>query len=233
LLRQIIIKGVSDTRKPLRYFLGFILSGLIDFIYPPVCLLCSRSIDHDGPLCSECRKILLDDFQLTCYNDESHFKHLKEAIYFSKVFVCWTFTSQIETLIHIVKYQQGRKLGKYLGRIMGERIQEQFPNLSGDVIVPVPLHSVRRRERGYNQSEILSRGIAERIAIPIDTGVLIRKKHTQTQTLLSARERQENVQDAFWIRDGETIANRHVVLIDDIQAGAASVTGLAFARPVI
>ena len=246
--RQIVIERASGKRRPFRSFFQSVFSGLLDFIYPPICPLCSRSIDDEGPLCSLCLENLLKDFQVTCYHNKAHFKYLEETICFDKVLACWTFTPQIETLIHIVKYQQGRKLGKVLGRIAGERIQEQFPNLSGNVIVPVPLHFVRRRERGYNQSEILSRGIAEIIPIPIRTNVLIRKKHTQTQTLLSAKERQENVQEAFLVRDGKSIMNRHVVLIDDIvttgatmqqcakamiQAGAASVTGLALARPVI
>ncbi len=246
--QQIIIERASGTRRPFRYFLGSVFSGLLDFIYPPICPLCNRSIDHDGPVCSLCLNSLLKDFQLTSYNNESHFKYLKEKIHFHKILACWTFTPQIETLIHIVKYQQGRKLGKYLGRIMGERIREQLPNLSESVIVPVPLHPVRRRERGYNQSEIISRGISEIIPIRIDTRVLVRKKHTRTQTLLSAKERQDNVQDAFLIRNRKSIVQRHVVLIDDIvttgatmqqcakmliRAGAESVTGLALARPVI
>ncbi len=246
--QSILIKRASGRQRPFRIFWNSVFFGVLDFIYPSICSLCRRSIDEDGPVCCECRKSLIDDFRLTSYDNENHFKYLKEKIHFNKVHACWTFTPQIEALIHIVKYQRGRKLGKYLGRIMGERIREQLPDLSESVIVPVPLHPVRRRERGYNQSEILSLGIAEIIPIQISTNVLIRKKHTKTQTLLSAKERQDNVQDAFLIRNGKAIVNRRVVLIDDIvttgatmqqcakaliRAGAESVTGLALARPVL
>jgi ComF family protein len=248
LSRQIVTERASGTRRPFRSFFGSACSGLLDFIYPPICPLCSRPIDHDGPVCSSCQDNLLEDFRVTSYGEESHFKYLKEKICFNEVIACWTFTPQVEALIHIVTYQQGRILGRYLGRIMGEGIREQFPDSSGRVIVPVPLYPVRRRERGYNQSELLSRGIAEIIPMPIDTNVLIRKKQTQTQTLLSAKERQENVRDAFLIRNGESVVKRHVILLDDIVttgatmqqcakllilAGAASVTGLALARPVL
>ncbi len=120
---------------------------------------------------------------------------------------------------------------------------------SADMVIPVPLHSSRRRERGYNQAELLARVFAGLMRLPIRTNVLVRVRATEAQTHLSATERRRNVSGAFALTSravATEIRERRILLLDDVTttgstldaaaeplraSGAASVWGLAFARP--
>jgi ComF family protein len=93
---------------------------------------------------------------------------------------------------------------------------------SVDVLLPVPLSSKRLRQRGYNQSEMLCRGIREITNIPVETKVLIRKHFYQSQTHLMRHQRQANVAEMFHLRDAAGLAGKHVLLVDDICTTGAT-----------
>ena len=90
----------------------------------------------------------------------------------------------------------------------------QTHGLSADILLPIPLHPQRRSERGFNQSELIADALGAYCELPIMPGIIQRVKHTQPQTELSAKERRENVKDAFAV-SGE-IAGQNVLLIDDV-----------------
>lgn len=152
----------------------------------------------------------------------------------------------METLIHRIKYQMGRKLGVLLGRVVGEALRTYFQSWDDGVMLPVPLHRIRQRERGYNQSALLCQGMEECIQIPINSRLLVRNRHTSTQTKLTALERQKNVREAFEVRCSERLEGRRIILVDDVsttgatmnscasvlrKAGADEIVGVALARP--
>ncbi|MFC1502203.1 ComF family protein [bacterium] len=116
------------------------------------------------------------------------------------------------------------------------------------ILIPVPLHKLRYRERGFNQSEIICRSIGSTVSIPVETDILVRTRNTFTQTKLEAEERIRNVNEAFRVRDPNSVQSRTVILVDDVvttgstmnscakclkNAGAEKVIGLALARPVL
>jgi len=96
-------------------------------------------------------------------------------------------------------------------------------------IVPIPLASARKRERGYNQSELLARGLSRRWGIPVWDSVVIRSRETSTQTRLTPEERQGNVAGSFQICRGklDSLAGAHVVLVDDVITTAATLNECA------
>lgn len=98
---------------------------------------------------------------------------------------------------------------------------------SGAMLVPVPLHPRRRRERGFNQSELLAREIARRTGTLVVPGALVRRQDTRPQTGLSAAARRANVKDAFAVRQRARIAGRCVVLIDDVFTTGATAQACA------
>lgn len=91
-----------------------------------------------------------------------------------------------------------------------------------DAIIPVPLSPKRERQRGYNQSEMLARGIHEITGIPVMTKVVSRKHFQQSQTSLMRHQRQENVADIFELRSAEGMAGKHLLLVDDICTTGAT-----------
>ena len=219
---------------------------LVDFIYPPVCIQCNQRLDHRGFICESCKNKFLNAMKPHFQMGKDDFYHLQGDIFFNEVITFWDYTPDMEQLIFQIKYQRKKKLGLLLGQILGKTLQT-VPFCGEDcVIVPVPLHNVRRRERGYNQSEILCKGMADYIAAPIQCDCLIRCRHTLTQTKLTAHERQENVKDAFEVSKPCNVKGKTIMLVDDVittgatinncalslkRAGAEAIVGIALARP--
>jgi ComF family protein len=223
-----------------------LIADLWDFIYPPTCLLCDERLDHNDHLCSHCHDRFLDSMNITVQKGKKDFQHLTGKIDFSRVITLWDYTEDLEALIHQIKYERGKRLGRFLGDAAGIALNEHVRDWGDGLMIPVPLHKVRRRERGYNQSELLCEGLNTHLGFEICPEVLIRRRKTSSQTFLSAEERQENVRNAFQVRRPKTVEGRRVILVDDVcttgatinscassllEAGAREVVGLALARP--
>ena len=99
--------------------------------------------------------------------------------------------------------------------------------LEGVVVVPVPLHKARLRERGFNQSLLLARALASRLKLDLDYRALKRRRATRPQTELSGNEREENVKGAFTIVDPKGIKGKEILLIDDVYTTGATVSECA------
>ena len=151
----------------------------------------------------------------------------------------------VREAIHGFKFGGRRALAAPLGDLLAETARRDLAGMRVDLLVPVPLHPRRERERGFNQAELLagrlSRGFPARVA----RGVLVRRVATAPQSELAADDRQANVRDAFEIRRPDAVRSRHVLLVDDLlttgatagacadclrEAGAASVGVLTVAR---
>lgn len=152
------------------------------------------------------------------------------------------FEEPIQSLIHKFKYENTFALGSVLAGLMVQAWPAWQKPIN--LIIPIPLHQKRQRDRGYNQSEILARHLARQVHIPLDTHALQRVRYTQPQVHLSAAERQTNVAGAFTVQ-GSNFAGQHILLVDDVfttgatlsaaaialqNAGAAAVSGYCLAR---
>jgi ComF family protein len=127
-------------------------------------------------------------------------------------------------------------------------VRENGKALEADVIVPVPLHKIRRRERGFNQAELLSKRLSKRLGLPHQGVLLVRKLPRPDKHLLTSSERWEAVRGAFATRPGSQVDKRRVLLVDDVmttgatldacakalrEAGAAEVLCVTVARAVL
>ncbi len=231
---------------PVYYFGKSFFQVLLDFIYPPTCIQCNQRLNHPGFVCPRCQETILGLMKPTFQKGRDDFHHIEGEIFFDEVVTFWDYTPEIEQLIFQVKYQRKKKLGLFLGQHLGKAFVPACGDGDKSVIIPVPLHKARHRERGYNQSEILCRGISNCVKAPIYYDGLIRNRHTLTQTRLSAKERQKNVKDAFETNPSCHIQRKDIVLVDDVittgatvnncaaclkKAGARKVIGIALARP--
>jgi len=147
--------------------------------------------------------------------------------------------------IHELKYRNLRALAQPLARLLRDYLADS--PLPADALVPVPLHSKRLKERGYNQSRRLAQELGKLMNVPVVDDCLFRRRHTSPQTRTSsAEERKRNIADAFACHN-DNLRHKQVLLIDDVAtsgatldacavalkaAGASSVWGLVLAREI-
>lgn len=155
----------------------------------------------------------------------------------------FTFDGSIRRAIHDLKYHNLRALSATLAGQLARHLSEN--PMPAEVLVPVPLHPARLRERGYNHSALLAKDLGATSGIPVDEGTLVRKKNSEPQAKTnSVEQRRENVAQAFAVRD-RALKGKKVLLIDDvctsgatlnscaaalIKGGASSVWGLTLAK---
>ena len=131
-------------------------------------------------------------------------------------FSFYTKDSRIKKLIHHLKYKGAAEVGTELGRIYAHTLKSSGFFEEINMIIPVPLHPARKRQRGFNQSDMISIGISAVSGIPVESKLLIRKSVSKTQTRKSRYDRWTNVQDIFHVTDQCRIRNMHVLLVDDV-----------------
>jgi ComF family protein len=130
--------------------------------------------------------------------------------------------SRYRKLLHKLKYKGNGEIGVELGRQLGKELKNAPLYQTIEIIVPVPLHPKKKRKRGYNQSEKIAAGIAQITGWKVNTSALIRTQFTETQTRKSRQERWENVSEAFSLRDPAALANRRLLLVDDVLTTGAT-----------
>ncbi|MEN8201768.1 MAG: ComF family protein [Bacteroidota bacterium] len=130
--------------------------------------------------------------------------------------------SAYQSLLHQLKYKGNRKVGIYLGNLLGYELKHSS-FAACDLIVPVPLHKKRLRQRGYNQSEIIARGASAIMNIPVEANLLIRNVHRDSQTAMGRYERFKNVAGSFRIAaEAPDINRKKVLLMDDVLTTGAT-----------
>jgi ComF family protein len=135
--------------------------------------------------------------------------------------------SRIKKLIHQLKYKGIKEIGPELGRIYGNSLRSSGFMDDIDLIVPVPLHPSKKRQRGFNQSDLISAGMADATGIPMDPDLLVRKTGTKTQTRKSRYDRWTNVQDIFRVKDENRLKHRHILLVDDVITTGSTIEACA------
>ena len=129
--------------------------------------------------------------------------------------------------VHAFKFRGRRAMAAPLGDLLVEAMDGRLPAGLPGLLVPVPLHPRRQRERGFNQASLLARRVARIWRVPVHDDVLVRAVATPSQTELDAPARRANVRDAFRLRRPELVAGRHVLLVDDILTTGATLSECA------
>jgi len=209
---------------------------LFDFFFPPKCPLCGKNQEtllNERP-CSVCLSQLKLPSSPRCprcglgFHSPSESDHLcseclTEERYFSKARAICQYEGLIVEAISRFKYGGVTRLARPLGSLLVEYRDPEFLLPDFDLILPVPLHPGRLRQRGFNQSLLLARYLSRKHSIPLDFTTLRRSRPTQPQTQLSGPERQTNVRGAFEVRKPEAVAEKRILVIDDVFTTGATV----------
>lgn len=207
---------------------------LIDLIYPPRCHACQRFLvrgPEDGGqglyLCSSCMadfraltpphcKVCARPFHSRDVEDHLCESCLRKRPLFQTIGAPYLYEGSLKTVIHVFKYGGRSGLADFLGPILASFARDWDPGGETTLVMPVPLHPRRLRERGFNQSKLLARYVAAGLDVDLDVYSLIRIRDTLPQTGLGKSERRKNVSGAFRLKTSEAVKDQGIVLVDDV-----------------
>ncbi|MFH0855526.1 MAG: ComF family protein [Candidatus Omnitrophota bacterium] len=213
------------------------MRGVADLAFPKICLSCKNKLgaqDNENYICKICRAKIKRNMPPFCHACGRHLEKqdlnkgicagcLRKKLHFDHAYSPCLYEGVIKELIHEFKYKGKDHLGGALGAIMIEFIKEYgLPIDCFDLIIPMPLHKSRLREREFNQAEILSGHIASEFEVNLSSGSLTRHRYTKTQTELPIDDRFSNVKNSFSVSENCDLRNKNVLLIDDVLTTGAT-----------
>ena len=179
-------------------------AGQITSVAAPVCPVCGQTLSAEDGVCFDCRR-------------------RKPA--FTKARSLGAYDGVLRHAIHQFKYRDKPQLAAPLGHLLADYAKGQAPDLNGlrfDALLPVPMHAVRQRIRGYNQSERLARVVGAELSLPLLAGALVRIRPTRPQVGLSADVRRTNLRGAFAVQQPALVLGKTLLLIDDVVTSGSS-----------
>lgn len=231
---QVNILGVTGV-DPLRW-----ISGILGWVYPDVCQACQTqaATSSNGYVCSNCRRAvhfirppfcercglpfegnLTSPFECSnCSNLELHFDAARSAV---------LARGLVLQVLRRYKYQQAVWFEQFLADLLIHAAIPAVAACDWDLIMPVPLHPVREREREFNQAARLARHLSRATGIPVDRGCLQRTRPTQTQTLLTREQRLRNLRGAFALGSRTAVSGLSCVVVDDVLTTGATTSACA------
>lgn len=190
----------------------------LSLLFPRLCYACGdHLVRNESIICTNCYiSIPRTNYHLAEDNPVARLFWGRCQISGAAAFSFYNKGSRIRRLIHNLKYKGVKEVGYELGRIYGLSLKLSGFTENIDLIIPVPLHPAKQRKRGFNQSEYISRGLAETTGLPLDLKSLIRINQSETQTKRSRYERWMNVDGIFEVNDTERLRGMHILIIDDV-----------------
>jgi len=164
----------------------------------------------------------LTQYHLDTNNEAVKKFYGKIEIEYASAFVYFNKKGIVQELIHNLKYKGQQEIGAVLGIWYVEDLKELKLENSFDVIIPVPLHKRKFRERGYNQVTAFGKALSEGLDIQYDETVLYRKKYSKTQSKKNLLGRSENIENIFDVISTEKHQNKHLLLVDDVLTTGAT-----------
>ncbi len=205
------------------------LKDFLDLIFPRNCPQCGKTLfDFETCLCTVCQGSLpVANFHLRPYDNELSSK-IRGLTQVNRVmsFIRFSKKGKSQRLLHQLKYRNKPEIGEEMGRLYGLTLQNHGYQTEWDIIIPVPLHPLKQKRRGYNQSEKFAKGLAKVLAIKTEE-YLDRKKFTETQTQKSRLQRLENVEEVFELKPEKSVEGLRVMLVDDVMTTGATLCACA------
>lgn len=250
------LQSADMARFPRLACLGHdLVHGLVQLLYPGACLVCGASTDSTR-FCPSCQDGLTNDPHPSCprcagtvgpfVTLEGGCTSCRQHSYaFERVIRLGPYAGVLRDVILRMKHRPGETLAEAVGELWAATAEARLQGLEAQVVIPVPLFWRRRLSRGFNQSSALARMLAYRLHLPCRPRLLLRTRHTPSQTRQTASARPANVRQAFHASAHKELAGKRVLLIDDVlttgstaheaaralrSAGASSIVVAVLAR---
>jgi ComF family protein len=218
-----------------------LLQTILDILYPVRCPICGEIVIPKGnyicipckerlsyitePRCKRCSKPIEREEKEYCNDCERKTHHFHQG------YAVWVYDKAMQHSLAEFKYHSKKEYAKFYIQEMLHYYRDTIKKLSPDVIVPIPIHKSKYRERGYNQADILAQGLGKELKLPVLSNLLIRNKKTLPQKQLSDKERLRNLQEAFEFNQKEAIGFSKeitkVLLVDDIYTTGSTIEACA------
>lgn len=197
-----------------------IYENIINLIYPQVCGICGKL--NSKSLCNKCKTRLQKEYQFQTDNyEEDASKNFTEHNYFFK------YQNLIREQILALKFQEKPYIYKAIAHFL-KNMEKSFENLKKyDIMIIVPISKQRKRDRGYNQSELVAKEISKIIKVPIQQKVLYKVKNTVPQSSLNKKQREENAKGVYEVKNVSKLNNKKILIIDDIYTTGNTVNECA------
>lgn len=208
--------------------------ALKELFFPRHCIVCGGPLPADRrDLCNHCQ----EDLPLTYFWDwvqNPAFERITRRVQVESAASLFFFREEAgyNHIMHSIKYNGNTALGYRMGRELGAFLRNSAGFREIDAVVPVPLHRIRRFRRGYNQAEVIARGIADSLGVPLCRGAVRRVRMTTTQTRLHGSDKMKNVEGAF-AADREERKKMtgngvgHILLVDDVMTSGSTLSECA------
>lgn len=198
--------------------------GILHFLYPRLCEACNQPLlPEEEVLCLSCCVALPQTRYHHISNNETA-QRLAGRFPFVKAtsFAYFVRDGILQQLLHQLKYEGRKANGIFLGRQFGQVLADSgwLDDISG--ILPVPLHRIKRQQRGFNQADLIAEGIQQITGKCVEKEVLERIRNTDTQTRKNREERAGNMDAAFRVKDPGRITGKHLLLLDDVLTTGAT-----------
>ena len=197
---------------------------IIDLFFPKVCAGCHTIlITNETVFCTNCRHELpLTQYHLDPKNEAVKKFYGKIAIEHASALLYFNKKGIVQELIHNLKYKGHEEIGTVLGNWYMEDLKELILETPFDVVIPVPLHPKKFRERGYNQVTTFGKALAKGLKINYNDTLLYRKKYSKTQSKKNLIGRSENIENIFDVHFTEENQNKHFLIVDDVLTTGAT-----------
>jgi ComF family protein len=205
------------------------IDAFLNLLFPRSCVVCNGGlVKGEESVCTMCNsRMPRTNYHLQADNEVEQRFWGKVEIERATSYFFYTKGSDYRHILFKLKYHGYKELGEVMGRYMAKELLDSDFFQGIDLIIPVPLHSKKRKTRGYNQSEWVAVGLSRASGIPMDLNTLIRVVANSTQTRKSVFERWENVKDVFQVSCPENVCGKHVLLVDDVLTTGATLLSCA------
>ncbi|MBU1355165.1 MAG: ComF family protein [Candidatus Edwardsbacteria bacterium] len=209
------------------------LGSLANFVFPPFCSHCHLRAPEGlaGGICQDCWstvKIWKNGQCQRCGQPAAEAESLCQHCLIpdwgcNDIKTLGPFEAPLSDAVHMLKYSDAKSVSRRLGAMMAKCVVSDQRYNKADLVLAVPLHKARKRERGYNQAQLLAEQLGKSLGIPSPEGLVTRARHTRSQTTLNKEQRLRNVEGIFAVHNPDRIKDRSIILVDDVLTTGATI----------